>query len=77
MGISRADLGKERDVFIDSELEEVMFRWEAKSGQVFRKFYGSGQETLLVDHSNRLFNDVLRFGDEVDSETYSRGCARH
>ncbi|MFJ1466475.1 hypothetical protein [Massilia orientalis] len=76
MGISKSALGKDRDVFVDYELEEVMFRWDAQSGQVFRKFYGADDETLLTDHSNRLFNDVLRFGDEIDAATYALGRAR-
>ena len=76
MGISRGSLGRNRDVFVEYELEEVMFRWDAGSAGVFRKFYGAAEETLLVDHSNRLFNDVLSFGDEIDSETYARGRDR-
>jgi hypothetical protein len=76
MGISKSALGKDRDVFVDYELEEVMFRWDAHSGQVFRKFYGADTETLLTDHSNRLFNDVLRFGDEIDAAAYARGRPR-
>jgi hypothetical protein len=76
MGISRGELGKDRDVFVDYELEEVMFRWDAKTGRVFRKFYGTDEEKLLTDHGNRLFNDVLSFGDEVDAATYARGRAR-
>ena len=69
-------MGKDRDVFVDYELEEVMFRWDAKCGQVFRKFYGADKESLLTDHANRLFNDVLRFGDEVSAGIYARGRSR-
>lgn len=53
-----------------------MFRWDAKSNKIFRKFYGMAEETLLVDHTNHLFNRVLRFGDVIDSETYVRGYVR-
>jgi hypothetical protein len=76
LGVSKAALGKEHDIYIDCELEEVMFRWDANMGQIFRKFYEADSETLLTDHVNRLFNDVLRFGDEIDRETYVRGRTR-
>lgn len=75
MVISKFALSEGCDLFVDDQLEEVMFRWDAKSGQIFRKFYGEDEETLLTDHTNPLFNDVLRFGDEVDAETYARGRA--
>ena len=75
MGISKFALCEGNDLFVDCQLEEVMFRWDAKAGQIFRKFYGADDETLLADHTNQLFNEVLRFGDEVDAETYAHGRA--
>jgi hypothetical protein len=76
MGVSKSALGEDRDVFMDYGVEEVLFRWEAKSSQIFRKFYGDSEEARLADHTNRLFNDVLRFGDEIDAASYAKGRAR-
>lgn len=76
MGVSKWEFCADVDAFVDCQLEEVMFRWDAKSNKIFRKFYGMAEETLLVDHTNHLFNRVLRFGDVIDSETYVRGYVR-
>ena len=60
------------DVFIDYDLEEVMFRYESSSHRCLRKFYGESTEDEVL-HDNRLLNDAMRFGDEIDSRTYEVG----
>jgi hypothetical protein len=54
------------DVFIDYDFEEVMFRYDFVSARIFRKFYGKSHETE-VQHDNRLFNDPIMSGDEIDA----------
>lgn len=61
-----------RDIFIDYEYEEVMFRFELSTRRFFKKFYGESKETE-VPYNNRMLNDAIRFGDEVDSRAYQAG----
>jgi nucleoid-associated protein YejK len=74
MGISKDQLGP-RDVFVDYDYEDVMFRYEAATGRFFRKFYGKPEETE-VPHDNELLNSALRFGEETDAKTYQNGKPR-
>ena len=60
------------DVFIDYAFERVMFRWERATRQSFRKFYGEAKEDG-IPHNNNLFNEAIRFGDEIDAVTYAAG----
>jgi hypothetical protein len=66
---------REGDVFIDYDFEEVMFRYDFASERIFRKFYGKPHETE-ISHDNGLFNDAIRFGDEIDAESYRLGKPR-
>jgi len=56
MGINPDAFPKNDDVFIDYDFEEVMFRREAATGRIFRKFYGADEEITLIDRTNRLCN---------------------
>jgi hypothetical protein len=76
MGINLDAFRNGADVFIDYDFEEVMFRWEAATRKVFRKFYGAQEEPLPIDRTNRLCNEAIGLGIEIDFETYSRGRAR-
>lgn len=71
MGISKADLG-DRDVYMDYDFEEVMVRFEHRSRRFFCRLYGSGAE-VEVRFDDRLLNDALLFGTEVDAATYQAG----
>lgn len=73
MGISKANLDGVKDAFVDYELEQVMFRWQACSRMVYRKFYGEDEGLLPVEHSNSLFNEALAFGDEISAAKYEAG----
>lgn len=76
MGINKADLGEYQEAFVEYDLEQVMFRWDGQTRQVYRKFYGEEEHPLPVDHSNKLLNDCLRFGDQIKAEDYHRGKPR-
>jgi hypothetical protein len=54
-----------------------MFRWEAATGNIFRKFYGAEEEPLPIEPTNRLYNEAVDLGGEIDFATYSRGRARN
>jgi len=73
MGIRKADLNDSVDRFVDYDFEEVMFRWEAGSRMIFRKFYGKEEDLVPVDHTSKLFNDALNFGAEISAVDYARG----
>ena len=64
------------DVWMDYEFEDVLFRYEFNTRLFFRKFYGDAKEAS-VPHDNRLLNDAIRFGEEVDCESYHRGKPRN
>jgi hypothetical protein len=71
MDISKSDL-KGKDVYVDYNFENVLFRFEHKTRTFFRKFYGEDYE-VEVKYNNRLLNDAIRFGDESDEHTYKTG----
>ncbi len=71
MGISKGKF-RDRDIFLDYEFEDVMFRFEAGARRFFRKFYGESKESEVL-HDNRLLNDAMLFGEETDSKTYQQG----
>lgn len=63
----------ERDIFIDYDYESVMFRWDHVNKKAYKKFYGQQENDEVIDHSNRLYNDALRFGDEISEVAYLKG----
>ena len=74
MGVSNESF-RQGDVFVDHDFEEVMFRYEFSTRRLFRKFYGESKEDE-IPHDNRLLNDAIRFGEEIDAKTYQAGRAR-
>lgn len=71
MGISNEQF-RIRDIFIDYEYEEVMYRYEHSTKRFFFKRYGESKE-YEVRHDSPMLNDAIRFGDETDSKTYQAG----
>ena len=71
MGIPKEQF-RSRDIFIDYDFEDVMFRYECSTRHFFRRFYGESDE-YEVPHDNRLLNDAIQFGDETDETTYRKG----
>ncbi len=76
MGIGKGPWFAERDIFVDYPFEEVMFRWDHVAEEIYRRFYGQPEDVEPIPHDNRLFNDALRFGDEITRERYDEGKAR-
>ena len=74
MGISKEQF-RDRDIYLDYDLEEVSFRYESGTRRFFRKFYGESKEEE-VPHDNHLLNDAMRFGEETDAKTYQSGKSR-
>ena len=58
------------DVFLDYPFEDVKFRYEKKTGKVFRRFYG--QPDREVSFSSNLFRDALSAGKQISREEYFR-----
>ncbi|MFB3923092.1 MAG: hypothetical protein ACE145_15325 [Terriglobia bacterium] len=64
------------DVYIDYPFEDAMFRYEHKTGKVFRKFYGEAE--VEIEHSSELFHDAIRSsggggGRLISAEQYAQG----
>jgi nucleoid-associated protein YejK len=74
MGISK-DQFRDRDIYLDYDCEDVMFRYESATRRFYRKFYGNSKEDD-VPYDNRLLNDAMRFGDETDATSYQAGKPR-
>lgn len=73
MPINKGQRFRESDIFIDYPFEEVMFRWECNLEKIYRKFYGSDEEIESIPHDNNLYNEALRFGDEITYDKYIMG----
>lgn len=73
MGINKGERFNREDVFVDYPYETVMFRWDFKEKKIYRKFYGEAESIESVPHENKLFNESLRFGDEITATEYLRG----
>lgn len=72
MGITKGEMF-DRDVFIDYPYETVMFRWDSTHSKIYRKFYGQMEHIVPIPHDDHLYNEALRFGDEISEEKYARG----
>jgi len=71
MGVANGRF-REGDVFIEFDIEDVLFRYEHGTRRFFCKFYGKAKE-VEVPHDDRLLNDGIRFGSEIDEYTYRAG----
>lgn len=60
------------DVYMDYDYESVLFRFEKSSKRFFHKFYGEKVESE-VPHDNKLLNDAILFGSEIEATAYLRG----
>jgi hypothetical protein len=76
MGVGKGPFFDERDVFVDYAFEQVMFRWDHVTKKIYKRFYGESEKAKPVSHDNRLYNDALRFGDEITREQYEQGKPR-
>lgn len=73
MGIEKNEEFAKRDIYVDYPFEQVMFRWSKKEKSFYRKFYGEIEYFEPIPNDNRLLNDALRFGDEIDIWEYKNG----
>ena len=79
--LSRLSVGKgerftQGDVYIEDPFEEVMFRYDAKSDKIYRKFYAEKESKKPVPHDNRLYYDTLMTGFEITKDEYLKGKKR-
>ena len=76
MGSNKGERFEIEDIFVAYPYEEVMYRWDHRSKKIFVRFYGAPESSQPVLHDNRLFNEALRFGDEITQEEYLAGRSR-
>lgn len=74
MGLSK-DKFKDRDIYLDYDFEEVLFRFNHKTRKFYKKFYGEQYE-YEVKYDDKFLNEAMRFGDEIDEQTYIIGKPR-
>jgi hypothetical protein len=72
MGVTTGPRFTTEDVFVDYSFEDVKFRWDHAERKVYRKFYKQADETE-VSYQNKLYNEALRFGDEITRAQYFAG----
>jgi hypothetical protein len=63
----------QEDIYIYYDFEEVMFRWDHQSKQVYRKFYSEQEFAAPIPQDNRLYTDALLSGSEITQEEYDKG----
>ncbi|WP_083941248.1 hypothetical protein [Pseudoduganella violaceinigra] len=73
MGINKGQVFAENDVFIDYSFEKVMYRWDHVAKKVYVRFYGEDERLEPVPHDNRLYNEAILSGDQIDRENYEKG----
>ena len=64
-----------QDVYIDYPAEDVMFRYEFQTRNVFRKFYGEAE--AQIDHSSKLFAEAISGGHAIAAERYILGHSEY
>lgn len=60
----------QKDVYIEYEFEDVLFRRMHDTGLIFRKFYGEDEAENPIPYTNRLYNDALLYGEEITRNEY-------
>lgn len=73
MGINKGERFDREDIFVVYSYEAVMFRWNFKEKKIYRKFYGEAESNQSVPEENKLFNESLRFGEEITAAEYWNG----
>ena len=58
------------DVYIDFPFEDVKFRYENKTGKVYRRFYGEPE--MEIEPSSVLYHDAISAGKIITREEYFR-----
>jgi len=56
------------DVYLDYPYEDVMFRYEKKTGKVFSKFYNETESE--IDPTSSLYLDAFCGGQLIDKDRY-------
>ncbi len=73
MGMHKGEAFASRDIYLDYDFEAVTYRWDHRTALIYVRFYGTAECPEPVAYHNRLFNDALRFGREINREEYERG----
>lgn len=73
MAIISPDRFNKEDIYLDYDFEEVMFRYDYKTKNIYRKFYEQEEHTDIIPSGNRLFSDALLYGEEITKEQYLKG----
>ncbi len=58
------------DVYIDFPYEDAKFRYEKKTGKVYRRFYGEAEKE--IEPSSKLYHEAISAGNQITREEYYR-----
>ncbi len=70
MPIKTGEYLNSKDIYINYEFEEVLFRRECSNKNIYRKFYGEYESKEVIAFDNRLYTDAILYGEEVTKEVY-------
>lgn len=73
MPVSKGELFRKQDIYIDHDFEEVMYKWNHKLKLIYVKFYGKEESPKPIHHDNKLFNDAILYGEQIIKEAYEKG----
>jgi hypothetical protein len=59
---------KKGDVYIDYAFEDAKFRYDKRTGQVFRRFYG--QREVEIRPNSDIYNQAILSGREITRDEY-------
>jgi hypothetical protein len=76
VGIDDLGIFAVRDVYLNYDFEEVTYRWDHRTREVYVKFYGAEESKKVVPPDNRLYNDAILYGREISRQEYEEGYPR-
>jgi len=62
-----------KDLYIDDSFEEVMFRVDYKTGNIYQKLYGSEEYGAPIPFSSKLYYEARLSGQAISKEEYDKG----
>lgn len=73
MSIKTGEYLNTKDIYINYEFEDVMFRRDKLTKEIFRKFYKENEYPEPIPHTNKLYIEALLSGEEITKEEYITG----
>jgi hypothetical protein len=62
------DAFRKGDVYLDFPYESAKFRYEKRTGRVFRRFYGKAEVEIPSD--SKLYHEAILAGTQITRDEY-------